>query len=77
VNPYEARNRARRVHALVEAIDDVSLAAGRSATAATVASWSPAVWAKWAEYARINAPSPTTIDAVIDVYRNRELRRSA
>jgi len=77
VNAFEAAARSRKAFALVEAIDDVSLASGRSATAATVASWSPAVWAKWAEFAGVNAPSLATIDAVIDVYRSRELRRSA
>jgi hypothetical protein len=76
MSPHEAAARARKTHALVEAIDDVSLASGRSASAATVASWTPATWARWAEFAGVNAPSLVTIDAVIAVYRSREMRRA-
>ncbi len=81
VNPHEIAARSKKIIKLVETIDREALrqgidpfdSAGR-VQLATIA-WEDAHWAKVAELAGVNMPSPITRDSVRQIYIDRARRK--
>jgi len=79
-NPHEIAARAKKILALIGAIDRSALKQGKDPhdQAALILlasySWDASTWRKLATMAGVNVPSETTIGAIQSVYRDRATR---
>jgi hypothetical protein len=76
VNPWEQLRRTEKAAALVSTIDREAERRGiATVTAEALSAWTPAHWAQLARIAKVNAPSPVTVELVISIYRRRAIEK--